>query len=196
MLEFSKVLAEVVLPRRELQHYEKKTVISGVYVPALHHLRREYKIPTRLDNLQQNARWLAICGGYVEAARLGYPDGFWWRTLLSVSSGLGAGPSLGVVAVRDSGHVHDCKFVLVKDGKSCDVIACDQVLSNEEWLRGATESAAELLDTHKLTSAVLIGRNGEENVPDFLLGKRVALVVDQNSNRAARKAIAALKGEE
>lgn len=61
MLEFSKVLAEAVLPRCELQHCEKKTAISGVYVPALYHLLRAYRIPTPLDNLQQNARWLAVC---------------------------------------------------------------------------------------------------------------------------------------
>lgn len=194
MLEFSKALAEVVLPGRELQQYEKKTAISGVYVPALYHLLREYRIPTRRDNLQQNARWLAVCGGYVEAARLGYPDGFWWRTLLSLSNGLGVGPSSGVVPVSASGQVHDCKFVFVKDGMSYGVIACDEVLGNEKWVRGAAESATRLLDAHKLAGAVLIGRAGQGNLPDFLPGKRVAVVVEQDPNLAAKKAIAVLKG--
>jgi hypothetical protein len=38
MLEFSKVLADVVLPRHELRKCEKKVLISGVHVPALYHL--------------------------------------------------------------------------------------------------------------------------------------------------------------
>ena len=135
---------------------------------------------------------LAVCGGYVEAARLGYPDGFWWRTLLSLSNGLGVGPSSGVVPVSASGQVHDCKFVFVKDGMSYGVIACDEVLGNEKWLREAAESAISLLDAHKLASAVLIGRAGQRNLPDFLPGERVALVVERDPNRAAEKAIAAL----
>lgn len=183
MLEFSKALAEVVLPRCELQQYEKKRAISGVYVPALCHLLRASRIPTRRDNLQQKARWLAVCGGYVEAARMGYPDGFWWQTLLNLSDGLGVGPSSGVVPVSASGRVHDCKFVFVKDGRSYGVIACDEVLGNEKWLRGAAGSATKLLDAHKLAIAVLIGRVGQENLPDFLPGTRVALVVSQDANR-------------
>jgi len=192
MLEFSKVLAHVVLPKAELQRYEKKTLISGVYVPALHHLLRQYGIPTRRGDLQQNARWLAICGGYVEAAHLGYPEGFWWLALLNLSKGLGVGPSSGSVPVNASGRVHDCRFVFIRDGNSYGVIACDQVLGNEKWLRGAAESAAKFWEAHKLARAVLIGRVGEGNLPEFLPKTKVALVVEKNSDRAASEAVARL----
>jgi hypothetical protein len=192
MLEFSKVLADIVLPRAELQRCEKKTLISGVYVPALHHLLRRYRIPTRRNDLQQNARWLAVCGGYVEAAHLGYPDGFWWRALLNLSKRLGAGPSSGIVPVNASGRVHDCKFVFIRNGNSYGVIACDEVLGNEKWLRGAAESASKLWEAQKLARAVLIGRVGEGNLPDFLPRTKVALVVEKDSNCAASEAVARL----
>ena len=52
----------------------------------------------------------------------------------------------------------------------------------------------DFLDAHKLASAVLIGRAGQGNLPDFLPGKRVALVVEQDPNLAAKKGIAVLKG--
>jgi len=193
MLEFSDVLAELVLPGRLLCQSAKKTVISGVYVPALYHLLRTYRVPSRRDNLQTNARILAVCGGYVEAARVGYPDGFWWQTLLNVSSGLDAGPSAAIVPVSTSGKVHDCKFTFIKEGKSYGVIACDEVMANDKWLRGAADSAKELLDTHKLASAVLIGREGQGNLPSHLPGTGVALVIDGDPGRAAAGAIAALK---
>jgi hypothetical protein len=77
---------------------------------------------------------------------------------------------------------------------SYGVIACDEVLGNEKWVRGAAESATRLLDAHKLAGAVLIGRAGQGNLPDFLPGKRVAVVVEQDPNLAAKKAIAVLKG--
>ncbi len=46
-LQFSKILAEAVMPRRKLQQVSSKTVISGAYVPALHHLLEKYRVPTR-----------------------------------------------------------------------------------------------------------------------------------------------------
>lgn len=193
MLEFSAVLAELVLPRRALSLCAKKTVISGVYVPALYHLLQTYRIPSRRNDLQSNARMLAVCGGYVEAARLGYPDGFWWQTLLNVSKGLGVTPSSGIVPVSASGQVHDCKFVFTKDGKSYGVIACDEILGNEKWLRGAAESATRFLDIHKLTSAVLIGQVAQGNLPNYLPGSRVTLTVGGDALRAATAAIVALK---
>ena len=104
------------------------------------------------------------------------------------------GPSSAVVPVSASSHVHDCKFVFVKDGKSYGIIACDEVSGNEKWLRGAAESATKLLDAQKLASAVLIGRAGQGDLPDFLPGGKVALVVEEDPVRAAKKAIAVLKG--
>jgi hypothetical protein len=59
-LEFSKILAETVMPRMKLQQLPTKTVISGAYVPALHHLLEKYKVPPRRGRLL-NAKCLAMC---------------------------------------------------------------------------------------------------------------------------------------
>lgn len=190
MLEFSKVLANVVLPQRELSHFEKKVLIGGVYVPALSHLLRKYVTPEKLKfrELQQNARLLAVCGGYVEAARLGYPDGFWWRTLVALSEALGVTPSSGSVFVRSSEEVHDCRFLFVKGGITIGVIACENVLGYTKWMAGAAESAQEFCDKQSLHKAVLIGRNGEGSIPHVLPGTEVALLVEGNSSDLARRA--------
>jgi hypothetical protein len=191
MLEFSKVLADVIMPRQELRSCEKKLLISGVYVPALYHLLRKYTIPSppQRQRLRRNARILGICGGYVEAARLGYPDGFWWQTLFIISDALGTAPSSGAVLVQASDQVHDCKFVFVKDGKTVGVVACDEVLGNEKWLSGAAKSAREFLEGRKLDRAVLIGRRAEGNLPEFLPETQVALVIGQDPASAASKAV-------
>jgi hypothetical protein len=191
MLEFSKVLADLVMSPRELRSCEKKLLVSGVYVPALYHLLGKYKIPSPLQRqrLRWNARILSICGGYVEAARLGYPDGFWWQMLLALSDALGTAPSSGAVVVQASDQVHDCKFVFVKDGKTLGVVTCDEVLGHEKWLSSAAKSAQEFLEGRKLDRAVLIGRRGEENLPEFLPGTHVPLVIEQDPVFAAGKAV-------
>jgi len=97
--------------------------------------------------------------------------------------------SSGVVLVQSSDKVHDCKFVVVKDGKTVGVITCDEVLSHEKWLSGAAKSAQEFLEGRKLDRAVLIARRGEKNLPEFLPGIQVALVIEQDPTSAASKAV-------
>ena len=91
--------------------------------------------------LQQNARLLAVCRDYVEAARLGYPDGFWWQTLLNLSTELGVSPSSGIVPVSASDRVPDCIFLFLKNGKRLGVIACDEILGDQKWLEETATSA-------------------------------------------------------
>jgi hypothetical protein len=195
-LEFSKVLADVVLPSRELRNCERKILVSGVYVPALYHMLNKYRVPSPLQfgKLRQNARLLAICGGYVEAALLGYPDGFWWQTLLNLVDELGVSPNSGTVPVSSSGKVHDCFFLFVRNGKRVGVIACDEAFGDQEWLDGTAKSAQALLERNRVESAVLMARFGNGTVPDFLPQTSVAMVVDHDSNRIAKKATAKITG--
>ena len=90
---------------------------------------------------------------------------------------------------RPSDQVHDCKFVFVRDGKTLGVVTCDEVLGHEKWLDGAAKSAREFLEARKLDRAVLIGRRRKGDVPEFLPGTQVALVIEQDATSAAGKAI-------
>jgi hypothetical protein len=109
--------------------------------------------------------------------------------LLALSDALGTAPSSGAVVVQASDQVHDCKFVFVKDGKTLGVVTCDEVLGHEKWLSSAAKSAQEFLEGRKLDRAVLIGRRGEENLPEFLPGTHVPLVIEQDPVFAAGKAV-------
>jgi hypothetical protein len=178
MLEFSNILAEVVLPRQELQKCPQKTVISGIYVPALFHLLEEYRRPTRRDRLPLTARCLSACGGYAEATLLGYPNGFWWRFLRSLSERIGAGPSQAYAYVNTAGTVHDCKFVYQMGGKNFGVVTCEDVYMNRKWLTGARKSIEECLVQHKLSGAVLVGRIVHGELSGGFLRKKTAIVVN------------------
>src|SRR5262249_53272168 len=115
--------------------------------------------------------------GYVEAALIGYPDG-WWQTLLNLSAAFGTMPSSGIVLVPASDQVYDCRFVFARDGKTLGVIACDEVFSNEKWLNSAAARGQEFLQARKLDKAVLIGRLAEPNLPDSLPKTPITLVIE------------------
>lgn len=192
MLEFSQVLAEVVVPRERLQAYGKQTVISGVYVPALYHLLQNYNVPQKGVWLTWGARCLAVCGGYVEAAYLGYADGFWWRFLLKVSERLNVGPSWAEIHVSPSGVVHDSKVVFRLDGKNTGLILCDEINDGAAWLKGAAESTRDFSDAYDLSGVVLVGREQEGSARN-LPGQRAAVIVDNDPDRASERVVAALR---
>ena len=190
-LEISKVLAEAVMPRRQLQRFPEKTVISGAYVPALHHLLRKYELPRRRGILL-NAKCLAMCQDYVDAAFLGYPDGFWWHFLLRLCELLSAEPSLGGPIFLSSERIHDCKFVFTSKNAVYGVVACDEVIVGTKWLKGAAASADNFLATQHLSRAVLVGRFQDGTPPESLPGNKTAVVVDRDPESAAHRACASL----
>jgi hypothetical protein len=190
-LEFSKLLAEVVMPGWKLQQLPRKTVISGAYVPALHHLLEKYHVPTRRNRLS-NARCFEMCQGYVEAACLGCPDGFWWQFLLKLDEMFGAGPKIDDPSVLFSDVIFDCKFAFASERGTYGVVACDEVKVATTWLKGAAESANKFVTTHKLSRAVLVGRAIDGTPPVYLPGCNVTVIVDGDPHRAAERVIAAL----
>jgi hypothetical protein len=192
-LEFSSILAEVVLPRHELQKCPQKTVISGIYVPALHHLLEEYRRPRRRDRLILTARCLSTCGGYAEAALLGCPGGFWWQFLLSLSERMGVGPSLANIYVNTEGVVHDCRFIYQMGGKNFGVIASEDIHMNRKWLTGARRSVEEFSIGYKLSGAVLVGKNLHGEFSDRPSRKKIAIIVDSDPLVASKEAFNRLR---
>jgi hypothetical protein len=186
-LEFSKILAESIMPRRTLQQLPRKTVISGAYVPALHHLLKKYRVPPR--GALFNAKCLAMCQDYVDAACLGFPDGFWWRFLLKLGESLGAEPSLDAMSHLSSEVVFDCKFILTSERGTYGVVACDEIKGATQWLKGAAESSEKFSTTHELSRVVLVGRSHDGRLPKVLPGGKVAVIVESNPYRAAERAL-------
>jgi hypothetical protein len=193
-LEFSKILAETVMPRRKLQELPKKTVISGAYVPALRHLLEKYTVPPkRRGQLKLNAKLLDTCKDYVDAACLGYPDGFWWQFLLRLGETLRAEPSLDPTSRPSSEAVFDCKFIFTSDEGTYGVVACDEIKAATKWLEGAAESCDKFSMAHALSCTVLVGKIQDATPPSFLPGDKVAVIVDSDPYRAAERAFASLE---
>lgn len=192
MLEFSDQLGEVIMARSELNKSPTKSIISGVYVPALYHLLDKYQVPKESETLLLNARCLLACGGYVEACYFEYPDSFWWRFLLGLSERIGTGPTLVDIPVNISGQIHDCKFVFAHGGKAYGIVVCDQVVNNEKWLRVARDSVARLHVAQGLSAVALVGREVDGGCPSFLPGGNIPVIVDGDPTRLSEKAFTAL----
>jgi hypothetical protein len=114
VLSFSTRLARCVAKHRGLHSVPRKYVISGAFVPALHHMVRCYEPPELSASLKLNAKRLVTCGDYATAAYLGYPNEFCFSRLaifLSVSAvshpiaRTRAIPN-AIVRVRIAGTVH------------------------------------------------------------------------------------------
>lgn len=65
------------------------------------------------------------------------------------------------------------------------VIACGEVSGDTKWLKDTATNARKILEGNKIEGAVLITRIATGSVPDFLTGTGVALVVEDEPNRAA-----------
>jgi hypothetical protein len=186
-IEFSERLARIIDSENKLGRSSKKTLISGVYVPAIDNLLKKYELPILSEALHLNAKCLSACGGYVEACHLGYPDGFWWVLLMQICKLFDGNPVAAEIPVNTSGRVHDSKFALSHRGKSYGFLVCEHVKSNHEWLDGAAVSAAKFLDSRALSRVALVARSADGKPSEFLPDDRTPLIVDDEPMRAAQR---------
>jgi hypothetical protein len=177
MLEFSEQLGSIVAGEEDRKKNPQKTVIDGVYVPALRHLLNEYAVPEESKNLKFTAKCLLACGGYVEAAYIGYPSGFWWNVVVSTSSGMIGELAAANIPVNARGSVHDCRFVISDGKRRYGLIACDRGKTEPAWLAGAAESAKQLESEYSTHRTAFIVREMEGAFPQFLPGTSVPLIV-------------------
>jgi len=168
MLNFSNELSLLVASDEELQSQPEKRIIDGLNVPAFHHLLDKYARPVDSENLILAAHSLMACRGYVEAAFIGYPDGFWWTSLMEISRALGRGMRASRVFVRSTGAISDCRFVFANSAGNFGIVATDIAKDDSEWRKGITESARALRDDYVTDGIVIVARRAEGDFPSHL----------------------------
>jgi hypothetical protein len=195
MLDFSENLGSVVTSDNERQKVPQKKIIDGVYVPALHHLLHEYTVPqeSERDRLKFKARYLLTCGGYVEAAYIGYPSGFWWNVLTSSFEEMAAEPIAATIPINAGGTVHDCKFVISGEKGRYGIIACDHGNSGHAWLDGAAKSVERLQSEYSTQRTAFVVREMQGGALEVLPGTQVPLVVGDSAPEISKKLVAALQ---
>jgi hypothetical protein len=195
LLSFSARLARCITRHQDLTSVPRKYVISGAFVPALHHIVRYYEPPKVSTSLNLHAKCLATCGDYATAAYLGYPKGFWWRFLTAIAEGLATAPEISIIPIRTNDVVHDAKLVFSCKGRRCGVILCDKLDSNARWVSEASESARKFAADHVLERTVFVA---EKVVPAEASQIRTACaelpgVIGEDAKRVAEGAISELR---
>jgi len=194
MLTFSDLLGLVITSEEELQKFPKRKVIDGVYVPALHHLLSQYHTPKRRTRVVKlTAQCLTACGGYVEAAYIGYPKGFWWKVLMSAAIGLSSSVVVATVPVNASGTVHDCKFILSDGDRTYGLVACDHGTTQSRWLESAAASVKQMQSRYGPERVALLVRWIPGGAPDFLPSTRIPVVAGSNLLEMTRKLLTAMR---
>lgn len=148
-----------------------------MYVPALRHLLEKYTVPEESNSLKLKAQCLLACGGYVEAAYIGYPNGFWWNVLVASSTSIAGKLVTANIPVNVGGSVHDCKFVISDGQKQYGLVACDQGEAESGWLTGAANSAKQLESEYRTHRTAFIVREIKGAFPKSLPGTKVRLIV-------------------
>lgn len=190
-LAFSERLAAKILSESERQKNSEKTVIDGVYVPALKHLLNEYRVPTKSKDLKLKAQCLAACGGYVEAAYIGYPNGFWWNVFTSSTKALKGCPTSA--AIHDTGDdVHNCRFAISAGNKRYGFIACDRGETNPVWLSGAASSAREFQAMTDANRTALIVRELNGSAPKFLPRTKIPVISGSDPSEVVQAYVRAM----
>lgn len=183
MLDFSEQLGRIVLPEAKRRRFPEKRIIDGVYVPALRHLLNKYRVPQKSPELKLAAQCLLSCGGYVEAAFIGYPDGYWWKVLLAISRALNVGPSAVNIPVNIGGEVEECTFAFSSNGMSCAFVGYERCELN--WLDYIVKRAVQLQTAYNVERVAIIVRKMGGREPDDPIDRTVPLVICDDPTRAA-----------
>jgi hypothetical protein len=170
-------LGSIVTREEDRGKTPEKTVIDGVYVPALRHLLDEYIVPKESKELKSTAQCLLACGGYVEAAYIGYPKGFWWSVLVSSTGGIAGQVEAANIPVNAGGSVHDCRFAISDGKKRYGLIAYDHGKAEPAWLTGVADSAKQFESQYNTHRTALIVREMKGTPPQLLPGTKVPVIV-------------------
>src|SRR4029077_13416089 len=124
-------------------------VLSGVYVPALHHLLSYKEPPERNDRNPDPAAkrrrditawYLLEVGDYLGATAVGYPDGYWWRFMMQISELFKKPPRyLSRPMFGGEDILVDWKVVFQENDKNLALILRDMVALDSHWLAGVNE---------------------------------------------------------
>lgn len=184
MLDFSEQLGRIVFPEPERERISERRVIDGVYIPALHHLLNKYQVPNKSPELKLAAQCLLGCGGYVEAAYIGYPDGFWWKLLVTLSLALNVAPIAVDIPVNIYGEVADCTFGFSSNGGSCGFICYDRAGVWRDWGESVTQRAEHLKGAYSLERIAVVVRRMDGVASESSLGVRIPVIVSNDPKEA------------
>ena len=96
ILDLARKIAEVIAAERK-NDPSKTHVLNGVYIPALHHLLSYVQPDEKVTEDEERrrkikARYLRNAGDYLNAIKLGHPDGFWLPFALRLEELFGIEP--------------------------------------------------------------------------------------------------------
>jgi hypothetical protein len=179
----------------------KTHVISGVYVPALHHLL-SYKQPpvAEKDSPEQHrarvSAWLLLeARDYLGAIEWGYPDGHWWKFLTRFASFFKIPPSISSPVRHESGILLGWHLVFTERDQRFGLSLRDGVLRDANWLAGERGRLAVFAAQAKLTRALLVAQHAgqleDDSVPEKIPDD---FIIEGDPAQAADSAYQALKG--
>jgi hypothetical protein len=128
------------------------------------------------------------CEDYHTAARLGFPDGYWWPFLIGLSEHFVSRPDyIGPFTEGPPDVLVDLKIIFAADGKKLGIVGRDMIASDKTWLQGAQENLEKFVAEAQLEKAALVTRvahsaSGALGTPAF------PLVVSDQPQTAARTA--------
>ena len=162
ILNFAEALAQAI----EQEHNISATrthVLSGVYVPALHHLM-SYQQPIDQHLLKPaDQRRLNVTAWYLQRARdylgaidYGYPDRFWWHFLMRLSDLFESPPCFTSPQYSDGGRLIMWKFVFPRGEQSLALYLRDGILLKAQWLTREGERLHKFAKSVNATRAFLV----------------------------------------
>jgi hypothetical protein len=201
VLELAEQLSAAI--ERQLDVQRSRThVLSGVYVPALHHLLA-YEQPRPghlLDEQERRHRHIAAwhllkAGDYLSAAERGYPDEFWWRFVMHLCHLFMAPPRyVSEPKFANWRLLVDWQFVFRDGGQNVALCLRDIVLLGQEWIEAVNANLGTSAQRANATRSVLVARrvmSPTNSATDISVP--VNMIVNDDPIRAAECAFAELK---
>jgi hypothetical protein len=187
LLHVSDQLAVAAVGHLSFGPPSKTHALCGVYVPALHGLD-SYEPPVSSPRLQIIVGCLDQCEDYNTAAKLGFPDGYWWKFLIGLSEHFASCPGyIGPFSEGPPDVLVDWKIVFAADGKKLGIVGRDMITTDKIWLQGVQANLENFIAEEQLEKAALVTRvahsaSGALGMPGF------PLVVSDRPQTAARRA--------
>jgi hypothetical protein len=156
-------LAQAIEQQLELQR-SKTHVLSGVYVPALHHLM-SYVEPAKSYERDAAAKrrglvtawYLQRAGDYLNSANRGYPGGFWWQFVMHISAMFDKPPTyVSRPSFGNCGVLLEWNLVFVAGDLNLAVSLRDNVSNKEDWLKIVKNNLDEFAKAADAHRAILV----------------------------------------
>jgi hypothetical protein len=156
----------------------KRNVLNGVYIPALHHLLSYEELkdadmtPQEKQRREFAAQYLLEAGDYLNAIKLGYPDGFWFQFAVHLAERYGKPPDYMSTPkcppYRDGEELALWQLGFIHDGKDHTLILKDAAFLALDPAAGSKteeERFQRLQASPGLSAAVLVANISSLSTP-------------------------------